>query len=191
MADKVSTLTEEDWAIFRANKKAAAKTGGEPRPFAPIKDEDGGEIVLINAASIQPEPVNWLWPNGLQLGVLNLLAGRSSGGKSTIALSWSAILTSGGQWPDGQVCEPARAIYWSGEDGVKDTLLPRFLAAGGDREQHVLRRGRAHRRTQTPVRSRDRHAQARTGDREARRRADDHARPDRAHGQGRRQPQER
>ena len=89
--------------------------------------------MLLNAVDIEPEPVNWLWTNGLQLGVLNLLAGRSAGGKSTIAVSWSTTVTSGGQWPDGQACEPARAVYWSGEDGIKDTLLPRFIAAGGER----------------------------------------------------------
>src|SRR5208283_3261225 len=95
--------------------------------------KDDGEIVLVNATDIEPKAVNWLWPNGLQIGVLNLLAGRSGGGKSTIAASWIATITSGGRWPDGQACEPARAIYWSGEDGIADTVLPRFLAAGGDR----------------------------------------------------------
>src|SRR5208337_2106968 len=77
-----------------------------------------GEIVLVNAADIEPEPVNWLWPYGLQLGVLNLVAGRPGGGKST----------------DGQACKQGRAVYWSGEDGIKDTLLPRFIAAGGARD---------------------------------------------------------
>jgi hypothetical protein len=100
---------------------------------APPIGENEGEIVLMSAADIKPEPVNWLWDNGLQLGVLNLLAGRSGGGKSTIALSWCATITSGGKWPDGQACAPGRAVYWSGEDGIKDTLLPRFIAAGGDR----------------------------------------------------------
>src|SRR5271166_2918920 len=93
-----------------------------------------GEIVLVNAADIEPEPVNWLWPYGLQLGVLNLVAGRPGGGKSTIALSWSATVTRGGKWPDGQACKQGRAVYWSGEDGIKDTLLPRFIAAGGARD---------------------------------------------------------
>ncbi len=116
-------------------KRVKPNGGGDsgPRPFAPIGGEDEGEIVLISAADIKPEAVNWLWPNGLQLGVLNLLAGRSASGKSTIALSWSATITSGGQWPDGQTGDPARVVYWSGEDGIKDTLLPRFIAAGGDR----------------------------------------------------------
>ena len=41
-----------------------------------VRDRDGGEIVLVNAADIEPEPVSWLWHNGLQISVLNLLAGR-------------------------------------------------------------------------------------------------------------------
>ena len=92
-----------------------------------------GEVILVNAADIEPERVNWLWRNGLQLNSLNLLAGRPGGGKSTIAISWSATVTRDGKWPDGQECRGGNAVYWSGEDGSKDTLLPRFIAAGGDR----------------------------------------------------------
>ena len=95
-----------------------------------VKD---AQIVLTSAADIEPKPVNWLWRNTLQSGVFNLLAGQSTAGKSTIALSFCATITSGGQWPDGQATEPGRAVFWSGEDGVEDTLLPRFLAAGGER----------------------------------------------------------
>jgi putative DNA primase/helicase len=92
------------------------------------------QVVLINAADIEPVSINWLWPNWLQRGAFNLLAGQSTAGKSTIALSFSATVASGGGWPDGQSAgEPARVVFWSGEDGVKDTLLPRFLAAGGER----------------------------------------------------------
>jgi hypothetical protein len=100
------------------------------RPFKPT--EDGEEVCLISATNIEPKPVNWLWRYWLQSGVFNLLAGQSMGGKSTIALSFSATITCGGQWPDGQACEPADSLFWSGEDGIQDTLFPRFLAAGGD-----------------------------------------------------------
>jgi hypothetical protein len=67
--------------------------------------------------------------------VFNLLAGKPGVAKSTIALSFCATVTSGGIWPDGaSFGDPQRAVYWSGEDGIKDTLLPRFLAAGGERD---------------------------------------------------------
>ena len=40
----------------------------------------------------------------------------------------------GGAWPDGSRCEPGKVLIWSGEDDVKDTLLPRLMAAGADRQ---------------------------------------------------------
>src|SRR4029077_18596113 len=59
-------------------------------------------VVLINAAEIEPVSINWLWPNWLQRGAFNLLAGQSTAGKSTIALSFCATVASGGEWPAGQ-----------------------------------------------------------------------------------------
>ncbi len=99
------------------------------RPIGVVQ-QDG--LVLISAADIVPVNVHWLWPNWLQRGAFSLLAGQSTAGKSTIALSFCATITSGGVWPDGHQTEPARVVFWSGEDGIKETLLPRFLAAGGE-----------------------------------------------------------
>jgi putative DNA primase/helicase len=102
--------------------------------YAKRNVREGERVVLINAADIEPENVNWTWRHWLQSGAFNLLVGPSTAGKLTIALSFSATITSGGQWPDRQAAgEPARVVFWSGEDGVKETLMPRFLAAGGDR----------------------------------------------------------
>jgi hypothetical protein len=100
---KPDWLTDEEWTQPKKNAE----------PQQP-------EVVFINGAKIKPEPVAWLWRNHLQRGALNLLAGRSTAGKSTIALSFAATITSGGKWPDGQACEPPEhAIFWSGEDDVR------------------------------------------------------------------------
>jgi putative DNA primase/helicase len=48
-------------------------------------------------------------------------------------MGWAAGVTVGGQWPDGARIPQGNVIIWSGEDAVDDTLLPRFLSAGGDR----------------------------------------------------------
>jgi hypothetical protein len=92
------------------------------------------QVIMVGGDEIEPEEVSWLWRYWLQCGVFNILAGKPGVAKSTIALSFCATVTSGGVWPDGHgFGDPVRAIYWSGEDGVRDTLLPRFLAAGGER----------------------------------------------------------
>ncbi len=63
---------------------------------------------------------------------LHLLAGSPGTGKTTIAVWMAAAVTVGAAWPDGGQPEKGDVLIWSGEDGIADTLLPRFLAAGGD-----------------------------------------------------------
>ncbi len=98
----------------------------KPRPVS-----DG--VVLLCGTDLQPEPVQWLWRDWLALGKLHLLAGAPGQGKTTIAIAFAATVTSGGRWPDGSRCLPGNVLVWSGEDDPADTLLPRLMAAGGDR----------------------------------------------------------
>ena len=92
----------------------------------------GPSVFLTCGADICPEPIDWLWRDWLAVGKLHLLAGAPGSGKTTIALALAASITSGGTWPDGEQIDAGSVLLWSGEDGVKDTLLPRFLASGGD-----------------------------------------------------------
>ncbi len=78
------------------------------------------------------EKIEWLWPGWLAAGKLHLLAGAKAAGKSTITFDLAARLTSGSQWPDGSPAPQGDVVIWSGEDGIEDTILPRFVAAGGD-----------------------------------------------------------
>ena len=92
-------------------------------------------VVLTCGSDLTPEPVQWLWPNWLALGKLHVLAGAPGQGKTTIAMAMAATVTIGGRWPDGKKCEAGNVLIWSGEDDPADTLLPRLLAAGGDRSK--------------------------------------------------------
>ena len=90
-------------------------------------------VELVNAASIKPEPVSWLWDGWLARGKLHILAGRPGCGKTTLGLGLAATLTAAGRWPDGARChQPGDVVIWSGEDDPADTLVPRLLAAGAD-----------------------------------------------------------
>ncbi|MBP0629986.1 AAA family ATPase [Cupriavidus sp. AcVe19-1a] len=92
-------------------------------------------VILVNGADLKPEPVRWLWQDWLALGKLHILAGAPGQGKTTIALAFAATVTSGGRWPDGARCAPGNVLVWSGEDDPADTLLPRLIAAGADRNR--------------------------------------------------------
>ncbi|OOO03602.1 MAG: DNA primase TraC [Chromatiales bacterium USCg_Taylor] len=101
--------------------------------------DEPGRVIMVRGADLKVEPINWLWERWLARGKLHILAGAPGAGKSTIAIALAATVTSGGRWPDGTKCDPADVMVWSGEDDPKDTILPRFLAAGGDpRRLHII-----------------------------------------------------
>lgn len=89
-------------------------------------------VEILPGSAYNPEQIRWLWRDWLALGKLHLLAGSPGTGKTTIALNLAAAITSGRPWPDDTGQDPGDVLIWSGEDGITDTLLPRFLAAGGD-----------------------------------------------------------
>jgi len=97
----------------------------------PIRDG----VILLCGSDLKPEPIRWLWHSWLALGKLHLLAGAPGQGKTTIAIAFAATVTSGGRWPDGSRCPAGNVLIWSGEDDPADTLLPRLMAAGGDRSR--------------------------------------------------------
>lgn len=92
-------------------------------------------VVLVNGSDLTPQPVQWLWHGWLALGKMHILAGAPGQGKTTIALAFAATVTVGGRWPDGSRCDPGNVLVWSGEDDPADTLLPRLIAAGADRNR--------------------------------------------------------
>lgn len=97
------------------------------------KAQDG--VILTRASDLQITPIIWLWLYWLACGKLHLLAGAPGQGKTTIALSLAATVTSGGRWPDGSRCPVGSALIWSGEDDPADTLAPRLKAMGADMDR--------------------------------------------------------
>jgi putative DNA primase/helicase len=93
-------------------------------------------VRLICSTDIEPKAVAWLWKNWLALSKFHILAGTPGTGKTTIALNLAAIISRGGQWPDGTQCGlPGNVLIWSGEDDPEDTLLPRLLMHGADQKR--------------------------------------------------------
>ena len=94
-----------------------------------------GGLQILSADEISPKPISWLWHGWLAEGKLHLLAGAPGCGKTTLSCALGATMTRGGNWPDGTTSPLGDVLLWSGEDGIEDTLIPRFIASGADRKR--------------------------------------------------------
>jgi hypothetical protein len=91
---------------------------------------DGPHGILLS--EVVPEPVRWLWEGRIALGKLNLVDGDPGTGKSAATTDLAARVSVGKPWPDGAPCKAGGVVILSAEDGLADTIRPRFDAAGGD-----------------------------------------------------------
>jgi len=90
-------------------------------------------VNFLCGSDLTPVPPQWLWLGYLVRGKLTILAGAAGTGKTSVAIDLGARLSVGAPWPDGSPAPVGNVLILSGEDDFRDTLLPRFIAAGGDR----------------------------------------------------------
>lgn len=96
-------------------------------------------LEIFTAADVEPKEVRWLWYPYIPIGKVTLIHGESGDGKSTFALNLAAILTRGGTLPFTEVSHrPMRVIYLNTEDDADDTVVPRFIKAGGMRDNLIF-----------------------------------------------------
>ena len=101
---------------------------------APRAMPDG--YVLVRASDIVPRRMDWLWQGHILRGSQELLTGVPGGGKSQIHCAFVAYVTTGGAWPDGCNGAPAgNVIMLTAEDCLDQTIVPRLIAAGANRER--------------------------------------------------------
>lgn len=131
------------------------------------KDPDAkndSEITVTMASEITPENINWFWKGRLAEGKGTMLTGLPGMGKSQLSLNIAATISKGGRWPDGTRAPKGTVLILASEDAANDTMVPRIIAAGGNREkigfiqQTVGRKGK--RRILTLKEDLDRLAQA-------------------------------
>src|SRR5262245_42008189 len=97
-------------------------------------DQDDLHVVCAN--DIKMRGVEWLWPGRFGLGKIGLIAGLPDMGKGQIAAFITAAVTASINLPCGEGLTSQGNVVWlNAEDGVRDTVLPRVVAAGADRKR--------------------------------------------------------
>jgi putative DNA primase/helicase len=131
---RLAELQRLEQVIADAQRRIREMTGEGPPNGKARQTDFPATVTIVNGTEIQPAAIRWIWSGWLAEGKLEILAGAVATGKTTLALELAATVTRGGRWPDRTRAEAGDVLVWSGEDDPEDTLLPRFLAAGGVRE---------------------------------------------------------
>ena len=102
---------------------------GIPMPLS----KSGRKATFKRGFEVADAPVDWLWENYLPRGMFTMLAGEGGTGKSTLTCALTAVITTGGIWPDGTKCARAgNVLIWSSEDPEEYVIKPRMVAAGAN-----------------------------------------------------------
>ena len=95
--------------------------------------ENYENLRIISGSEIEPKEVDWLWYPYIPYGKITIVQGDPGEGKSTFVLNLAAMLTTGTPLPySTEEYEPMNVIYQNTEDDAEDTVVPRFINAGGD-----------------------------------------------------------
>ena len=100
-------------------------------------------LKLINMEQVEIEKIDWLLYPSIPFGKVTIVQGDPGEGKTTMVLQIIAKLTKGeAVLPSDSdesaleektmALEPVNVIYQTAEDGLGDTIKPRFLSAGAD-----------------------------------------------------------
>jgi putative DNA primase/helicase len=128
--------------LAEAERRSRGRNGayhGSPKNEA-SSDRVKRVAVLLRASDIEPEPIDWAWRDRFAFGKLALIAGDPGLGKSQSAIDIVARCSTGDVFPCGEGAAPkCESLILTAEDGLKDTVIPRLIAAGADRGKvHIL-----------------------------------------------------
>jgi putative DNA primase/helicase len=132
-----------DRAVKRAWKRAAIEAGKKALANSKLDFENIGSdsdskpqaLGIVMASEIEPKPIDWIWPSYIARGKGMLLTGLPDMGKSQITIKVAATISCGDKWPDGTKAPRGSILILSSEDAANDTIVPRIIAAQGDRRK--------------------------------------------------------
>lgn len=119
----------------RLGPETIAKTQKPPEAvFGKSKKSEPTKWTVERFSEIVREEIDWIFESYAAKGKITGLSGEPGEGKSLVSLDWAARYTTGRGWPHGTAAlqPPGKVLVFATEDDAADTILPRFLSAGGD-----------------------------------------------------------
>jgi putative DNA primase/helicase len=96
-------------------------------------------LATRRASEIEPQEIEFVWPDRIPEGKVTLFVGEPCIGKSLAALSVATTVTTGGRWPDSdQRAEVGHVAILAAEDDAADTIIPRLLTFGADLDRVTI-----------------------------------------------------
>jgi hypothetical protein len=118
---------------FRKQSSKETKSGPKRTGQAGETESIARTAILVRADSLKPESISWAWRNRFAFGKMAMIAGDPGLGKSTILVDIVATHSRGAYFPCGEgkatLCD---SVFLTAEDGLRDTLVPRLIAAEAD-----------------------------------------------------------
>jgi len=90
------------------------------------------------ASSFTRKRIEWLWAGHFAIGMLGLVDGDPSRGKSQILASMAGHITTGKAWPDGTACPRGGVVIVGAEDPISEVWVPRLQAVGADLDKVTI-----------------------------------------------------
>lgn len=123
-------------AEVRAIAQSISRYAPPPTPVPIARRAD-----LLTFFEVTAREVDWLWRPYLPAGMLAMLSGDPTAGKTFLALAMAAGLTTGRVPYPSEPCDPIHVLYLSVENDLACVVRPRFDALGGDAGRLHLVRG--------------------------------------------------
>jgi hypothetical protein len=111
-----------------------SKEAGKEKIRERLRNARDPSLPGVRGSDVTPRRFSWLWRGHWPCGKVIEICGDPGVFKTGVTLDFCARLTVGAPFPGepGQRRDPAKVLFFSAEDDPEDTLLPRFLAAGGN-----------------------------------------------------------
>ncbi len=138
--ENIKLLEQQVKAMEELMRKATHSKPGrnQPEQLKSMPNPGGVEILGALLADVKTQTIDWLWPKRIPLGKITILDGDPGMGKSLLALSVAASVSTGRLMPDGTPGKQGGIILIAPEDSASDTIRPRLEAAGGDPSRVLL-----------------------------------------------------